>query len=579
MAIPSDAELDILMREIDRDENGLIGYAECTSLISQLGVQRAADVARAGSSLRATLRSYLFERRWLLLWRDTYDRMDNFPSDGQISSFELGVAFEQLAQSRGAAGRPNQGYGFSQRVDTLMRRHDIDGDGQISFDEFKAKAADIVASGLQYERAVAACCTSERALKRKRDAARRAAHANAQNVPLDASMLEAVEARIQAAFAAENGLVAAAGVMRVQDDLYRRFKAKYAATLEARGQRIDDTLTTDRVMLLDAITAGDLDGIRSLTQMSWDFVYPPAYVDTDSGARHLEGWCRTPLCLLVRPDEGNLETKLCGISEADRQALLQDVLSSGCADPNFPLIYWSNPAVHASFEGDVAALETLRANGCNLRQKFEWVLQEEPLFSLVHAAAFNGQEKVLRYLRQYYPPSFFRELDATGSNALHVTLESSRDIKTAAYLLEQGVDGFALNAARRSPLSMSIETLPELSLTLLEQKSRYEYRWWGNDLFWFSFVGIILPLRQNDDAGKTATQRPVSLADQNGEPTTIEGLIIRHKRKKLLETPLMLDVIERKWNFFASELYTARILKFSAMLASVFVASVVEEVS
>ena len=34
---------------------------------------------------------------------------------------------------------------------------------------------------------------------------------------------------------------------------------------------------------------------------------------------------------------------------------------------------------------------------CNLRQKFEWVLQEEPLFSLVHAAAFNGQEKVLRY--------------------------------------------------------------------------------------------------------------------------------------------------------------------------------------
>ena len=53
--------------------------------------------------------------------------------------------------------------------------------------------------------------------------------------------------------------------------------------------------------------------------------------------------------------------------------------------------------MHACFEGDVAALETLRANGCNLRQKFEWVLQEEPLFSLVHAAAFNGQEKVLRY--------------------------------------------------------------------------------------------------------------------------------------------------------------------------------------
>ena len=324
MAIPSDAELDILTREIDIDENGLIGFTECAALISQLGVQRTVDVARASNSLRATLRSYLYERQWLLLWRDTYDRMDSFPSDGQIDSLELGVAFEQLVQGRGAAGRAGQGYGFSQRIDTIMKRHGTDGDNQISFDEFKAKASDMVASGVQYERAVAACCTSERGLVRKVDAERRAALANAQNVPLDASMLAAVEARIQAAFAAENGLIAAAGVMRVQDDLYRRFKAKYAATLEAQGQRIDDTLTPKRVLLLDAITAGDLDGIRSLTQMSWDFIYPPAYVDPVSGERQLEAWCRTPLCLLVRPDEGNFESKLCGISEEDRQALLQD---------------------------------------------------------------------------------------------------------------------------------------------------------------------------------------------------------------------------------------------------------------
>ena len=415
MAIPSDAELDILTREIDIDENGLIGFTECAALISQLGVQRTVDVARASNSLRATLRSYLYERQWLLLWRDTYDRMDSFPSDGQIDSLELGVAFEQLVQGRGAAGRAGQGYGFSQRIDTIMKRHGTDGDNQISFDEFKAKASDMVASGVQYERAVAACCTSERGLVRKVDAERRAALANAQNVPLDASMLAAVEARIQAAFAAENGLIAAAGVMRVQDDLYRRFKAKYAATLEAQGQRIDDTLTPKRVLLLDAITAGDLDGIRSLTQMSWDFVYPPAYVDPDSGEKQLEAWCRTPLCLLVRPDEGNFESKLCGISEEDRQALLQDVLASGCADPNYPPIYWGNPAMHATFEGDLDALETLRLNGCDLRQKFEWVLQEGASFSLVHAAAFNGQEAVLRYLRTLYPPSFMREIDATGT--------------------------------------------------------------------------------------------------------------------------------------------------------------------
>ena len=179
--------------------------------------------------------------------------------------------------------------------------------------------------------------------------------------------------------------------------------------------QIDDTLTAERVMLLDAIIAGDLDGIRALTQMDWNFVYPPAYVDPASGERDLEAWCRTPLCLLVRPDEGNFDSKMNRVPEEERQALLQDVLSIGCADPNYPAIYWSSPAMHASFEGDLDALETLRLNGCDLRQKFEWVLQDSPSFSLVHAAAFNGQEAVLRYLRTLYPPSFMREIDATGT--------------------------------------------------------------------------------------------------------------------------------------------------------------------
>ena len=32
----------------------------------------------------------------------------------------------------------------------------------------------------------------------------------------------------------------------------------------------------------------------------------------------------------------------------------------------------------------------------------------------MHAAAFNGQEAVLRYLRTLYPPSFMRAVDASG---------------------------------------------------------------------------------------------------------------------------------------------------------------------
>ena len=58
------------------------------------------------------------------------------------------------------------------------------------------------------------------------------------------------------------------------------------------------------------------------------------------------------------------------------QALLKDVLSSGCADPNYPPIYWGNPGAMACFEGDLEALETLRLHGCDLRHKFEWLLQE-----------------------------------------------------------------------------------------------------------------------------------------------------------------------------------------------------------
>jgi hypothetical protein len=36
--------------------------------------------------------------------------------------------------------------------------------------------------------------------------------------------------------------------------------------------------------------------------------------------------------------------------------------------------------------------------------------------------------------------------------------------------------------------------LSELALELLNAKSRFEYRWWGNDLYWYSFGGIVLPL-------------------------------------------------------------------------------------
>jgi|TARA_B110001469_G_C9556811_1_gene276184 hypothetical protein len=100
------------------------------------------------------------------------------------------------------------------------------------------------------------------------DAGRRAALANAQNAKLNSSALPDVENRLQAAFAAAGTFDEAAGVLNVQDDLYRKFKIKYARVLSREyKQEIDDTMTAERVMLLDAIVAGDLDGIRASTQV------------------------------------------------------------------------------------------------------------------------------------------------------------------------------------------------------------------------------------------------------------------------------------------------------------------------
>tara|TARA_B100000780_G_scaffold186723_1_gene131147 strand:- start:223 stop:477 length:255 start_codon:yes stop_codon:yes gene_type:complete len=67
----------------------------------------------------------------------------------------------------------------------------------ISFDEFKAKATDVISSGIQYERATTG--SSERQALMA-DAGRRAALANAQNVKLNSSALPDVESRLQAAF-------------------------------------------------------------------------------------------------------------------------------------------------------------------------------------------------------------------------------------------------------------------------------------------------------------------------------------------------------------------------------------------
>ena len=376
--IPSDDKLDTMCKEIDEDENGEINYKELCGLIRNLGVVRTIDVAQvvdssgtwlvrvcgpptwrrranldptppsppspaltrtlhtgaaqASNSFRDTLRAYLNERKTLVLWKDIFDRVDGFPRNGQIDSFELRqVRIREQGQGkgkgrirgRGRIGLPRVALGLgryiqpepeprsdpyplrlwqafdqmadvsnldvsagsftdvlSERIGVLMAKYDTDGDGQISFEEFKAKATDMVrpsarsnrtpdpatpsfnpdsdadadpgpgpgpgpgrdqvASGVQYERAVAQQ-GDQTALRA--EAARRATLSNAQNVGLNASMMPVVEARLQAAFATSGTFNKAVGVLRVQDDLYRQFKIKWSGVLEEKyGQKVDDTL-------------------------------------------------------------------------------------------------------------------------------------------------------------------------------------------------------------------------------------------------------------------------------------------------------------------------------------------------
>ena len=47
---------------------------------------------------------------------------------------------------------------------------------------------------------------------------------------------------------------------------------------------LNDYLTPERVQLLDAIKSGDVASIRALTDIDWNFVYPPATLTAEAAA-------------------------------------------------------------------------------------------------------------------------------------------------------------------------------------------------------------------------------------------------------------------------------------------------------
>ena len=122
------------------------------------------------------------------------------------------------------------------------------------------------------------------------------------------------------------------GVQQVQDALYRRFRARYVDRTDGKAEfepaylGVSDgrDLSDEQRALLVALRDGDVAAIRELMRIDWNFVYPPADhtekggPTNKAGERVEEGWCRSPLALLVRPDEGNFGRFLAGVSREDR---------------------------------------------------------------------------------------------------------------------------------------------------------------------------------------------------------------------------------------------------------------------
>ena len=90
LEIPDEEELSRLISENDVDEDGVLDFNEFTELIRKLGVSRTVDVVGSlEGGLRSAVRSYVKEKRGVVLWRDVFNRLDRFPRDGMIDAFEL----------------------------------------------------------------------------------------------------------------------------------------------------------------------------------------------------------------------------------------------------------------------------------------------------------------------------------------------------------------------------------------------------------------------------------------------------------------------------------------------------------
>ena len=158
--------------------------------------------------------------------------------------------------------------------------------------------------------------------------------------PRDLGDVTELEAQITQTMQATGAFEDPSSVLEVQNLLYRRFQDKYTGEGRPFPRDYLGTLTPERQRLLVALRRGDVQAIRDSIEAGsdWNFVFPPAPTGGTRATRLLrEGWCRSPLALLVRPDEGSLQPLLPGVSKVERLALVAAALRSGSRPLSTPV--------------------------------------------------------------------------------------------------------------------------------------------------------------------------------------------------------------------------------------------------
>lgn len=331
----------------------------------------------------------------------------------------------------------------------------------------------------------------------------------------------------------------------------------YAKHVERYGPLPGGPSQSYRQELLRALQDGDvlwlqIEICRS-SRGDWDFVFPPSVGESD------EGWCRSPLSLLVRPNEGALRVSfLRKVPRDTRLQLVHEALRRGVCSPHFEGHYWSCPAIHAALLGDAQMLAELHAAGLDMQQvTVEWN-SKLPSFTVLHAAAINGHVAALRWLVDTFDDAeWLQRPDGQGQSALFHAIRTARS-REAALLLASKCDPFKWDPKTgKSPFSVAVEFLPEVAEEFLNLQTRQLYAL-DAPAVRINFEGLVV-------CTDAETRTALRFTNSDGQWFTLEGLVAQSPKPELAAHPVLARLSAKKWEAWAGSRYWTLLAGFASL--------------